>query len=197
MRGKCATIAGVLLVVMLLICMGCEDEPPAPSPAQEQTQEAQESLPEPEVDQNLPYEEWLKQTISNAIGTNSNMDKPRVDSILFLDDVGSDMEIILWADTSFTHSMVRDGIILHSTDVLRRVFSDPRAERVSLYWLLPAKDSYGDETETMAARVVLPRLIKLTTILRPGKEDSAKTVPRGRPINTLINVAVPDTWRVR
>jgi hypothetical protein len=157
MRGKCATITGVLLVVMLLICMGCEDEPPAPSPAQEQTQEAQESLPEPEVDQNLPYEEWLKQTISNAIGTNSNMDKPRVDSILFLDDVGSDMEIILWADTSFTHSMVRDGIILHSTDVLRRVFSDPRAERVSLYWLLPAKDSYGDETETMAARVVLTR----------------------------------------
>lgn len=157
MRGKCATIAGVLLVVMLLICMGCEDEPPAPSPAQEQTQEAQESLPEPEVDQNLPYEEWLKQTISNAIGTNSNMDKPRVDSILFLDDVGSDMEIILWADTSFTHSMVRDGIILHSTDVLRRVFSDPRAERVSLYWLLPAKDSYGNETEMAASHVVLTR----------------------------------------
>jgi len=151
---------------MLLAWTGCGNKQPAPSDdlsSQEQVQNPQESAIAPEEeqvaldDQNLPYEEWLKQVISNIIGATSNIDKPRVDSILFFDENESDMEIILWADTSFTHSMVRDGIILHSTDVLRRVFSDPRAERVSLYWLLPAKDSYGDETETMAARVVLTR----------------------------------------
>ncbi|HQD86866.1 MAG TPA: hypothetical protein PK822_08170 [Bacillota bacterium] len=155
-----------VLLLMLLAWTGCGNKQPAPSDdlsSQEQVQNPQESAIAPEEeqvaldDQNLPYEEWLKQVISNIIGATSNIDKPRVDSILFFDENESDMEIILWADTSFTHSMVRDGIILHSTDVLRRVFSDPRAERVSLYWLLPAKDSYGDETETMAARVVLTR----------------------------------------
>ena len=155
-----------VLLLMLLAWTGCGNKQPTPSDdlsSQEQVQNPQESAIAPEEeqvaldDQNLPYEEWLKQVISNIIGATSNIDKPRVDSILFFDENESDMEIILWADTSFTHSMVRDGIILHSTDVLRRVFSDPRAERVSLYWLLPAKDSYGDETETMAARVVLTR----------------------------------------
>jgi len=43
----------------------------------------------------------------------------------------------------------------------------------------------------------MPRLTMLTAIFRPGKEEIARKTPRGTPINTLIKVAIPDTFRVR
>jgi hypothetical protein len=43
----------------------------------------------------------------------------------------------------------------------------------------------------------MPVLIKLTTILLPGNFERATVVPIDIPMNKLMSVADPDTWRDR
>lgn len=126
----------------------------AEAPAQQTPQPA----PTPEnKSKELSYEEWLKKTITEAIGEKANTGKPRIGSILFLDKDKTDMEITLWADDNLTPGFIRDGTVTKSAEVLRRIFSDPRAKRALLYWLFPVKDSYGQDKQMVIMQVVMTR----------------------------------------
>jgi len=131
---------------------------PAPAPSST-TENKPENKPESKsVEQKkLSYEEWLKKTITEAIGDKTNYDKSRIESILFLDKEKTDMEITLWADDNLTPSFIRDEIIINSATIFHKIFSDPRAKRVLLYWLFPAKDVYGNDTEMALLQVEMTR----------------------------------------
>lgn len=111
----------------------------------------------PAVSKELPYEEWLKRTITEAVGEKANNGKSRIESILFFDKDKTDMEISIWADDNLTPGFIRDGAITKSAEVLRRIFSDSRAKRVLLYWLFPVKDSYGNDKQMVIMQVVMTR----------------------------------------
>ncbi len=125
------------------------------APAQQTPQAT--PIPENKPKKELSYEEWLKKTITEAIGEKANIGKPRIESILFLDKAKTDMEITLWADDNLTPSFIRDGAVTKSAEVLRRIYSDPRAKRVLLYWLFPVKDSYGQDKQMVIMQVVMSR----------------------------------------
>ncbi len=127
------------------------------APAQQAPKATPASENKPVASKELSYEEWLKKTITEAIGEKANTGKPRIGSILFLDKDKTDMEITLWADDNLTPGFIRDGTVTKSTEVLRRIFSDPRAKRALLYWLFPVKDSYGQDKQMVIMQVVMTR----------------------------------------
>jgi len=119
---------------------------------EKQTRKEEKEITEPET-----YEEWLKQAIEKVAGKKSNLNKPRIESILFLDEKQSIMEICLWADENLTSSMIRDELLLKSALILEEIFADSRASEVTLYWLYPVTNTSGQETELTLAQIIMSR----------------------------------------
>jgi|GEM_PF-1965427 hypothetical protein len=128
--------------------------PTSSSTTENKLEDKPESKP---VEQELSYEEWLKNAIIETVGDKTNYDKPRIESIIFLDEEETDMEITLWADDNLTRGLIRDGVILQSTEILRQIYSDKRAKCVLLYWLFPVKDVYGNKQALPIMQIKLTR----------------------------------------
>ncbi len=131
-----------------------------PTPASSSTTENKsENKPEskPVEQKKLSYEEWLKNIITEVAGVETNYNKPRIESILFLDKEKTDMEITLWADDNLTPGFIRDGAIIKSAEILRQIYSDDGAKSVLLYWVFPVKDAYGNEQMLPIMQIKLTR----------------------------------------
>jgi|Wag4MinimDraft_15_1082655.scaffolds.fasta_scaffold01246_2 outer membrane murein-binding lipoprotein Lpp len=164
---------GIIVFLCFLLLAGCSSTEKTSSQKQETTSEQIVQLsPTSEnelktssnaiennstIQEDLPYNEWLKKTITEAIGDKTNYDKPRIESIIFFDKEKTDMEITLWADDNLTPGFIRDGAIVKSTEVFHQIFADPRANNVLLYWLFPAKDVYGNNKEMVILQVKMTR----------------------------------------
>ncbi|MCG0275384.1 MAG: hypothetical protein L5655_04345 [Thermosediminibacteraceae bacterium] len=107
--------------------------------------------------QELSYEEWLRNIIIETVGDKTNYGKPRIESIIFLDENKTDMEITLWADDNLTAGLIRNGAIIKSSEILRKIYSDDRAKNVLIYWLFPVKDVYGNEQMLPIIQIQLTR----------------------------------------
>jgi len=161
----------VFLVIVVLTLAGCsEDErasprtvpkelPVARAPHAAPVAEVTETKPPPAVDlaKILPYEEWLMKTITEVAGEKSNLGKPRVQAIFFWDKEKTDMEISFWADDHLTLGLIRDGATIDSALILRRIFDDPRAKKVTLFWWYPLKTAAGQEGRMLVIRVRMTR----------------------------------------
>jgi len=113
--------------------------------------------PEAKPAEALSYEEWLRMTITEVAGGETNAGRQRIESMLFFDEAKSDLEIVLWADDNLTPGLIRDGTIINSASVLRRIFADPRAKKVTLFWQLPAVGAGGQATTALVTRIIMTR----------------------------------------
>jgi len=129
-----------------------QDDKSKQQPQQQTKQETQE-VSEPPKD----FKEWLVWVAENETGKESNLGKPRISSVYFLDEKQSKVFLSLWVDENLAASMMRDGLLVKSTRLLYKIFNDQRASEVTLEWLYPMKNANGQETEIVIMLVRMKR----------------------------------------
>ena len=133
-----------------------------PEPPESKQEPATQPHQEPPVEpkdgfMDLPYKEWLKKVIAEVAGKEFTPGRSRIKSTLFYDETKTDMEISLWADDNLTPGLIRDAATIDSALILRRIFDDPRAKKVTLFWWYPLKNAAGQEIQMLVIRARMTR----------------------------------------
>lgn len=128
------------------------------TPLDEATQQSQAQLVEAgQPISQQDYKAWLEDTVKQAVGAETNIGKPRICDVGFVDKEKTKVYLTLWADDNLTLGLVKTGLLVQSTILFRKIFEDPRASEVTLDWRFPARDAYGKEVDAIAMIVRMSR----------------------------------------
>lgn len=61
------------------------------------------------------------------------------------------------AEDGFTQNLIKEGILLDTSKIIKELFQDPRINDVRLVWYFPYTDTYGNETNEVAEKIEFTR----------------------------------------
>ncbi len=124
--------------------------PPAPANA------ATTAQPQPtQTPAALSLDDLAKKAVHDAIPQSTIMKNG--DAYLGSSTVDNVFIIETEAEDNLTHNMIKEGILIDTSKIIKELFQDQRINDVRLVWYFPHTDAYGNETNEVAEKIEFTR----------------------------------------
>ncbi|BCJ87674.1 hypothetical protein [Effusibacillus dendaii] len=114
-----------------------------------------------QVEDNVQAE--VRQVIVDTLGETANTGEPKIINLQVNDHLGTadgnDKIVVatLHANENLTNNMTKGGILLESTNVLKKLFTIDKVQEVTLIWQLPLVDAYGNKQTEPVLKITIDK----------------------------------------
>lgn len=105
----------------------------------------------------------VRQAIVDTLGETANTGEPKIIELQVNDHLGTANEkdkivvATLHANENLTNNMTKGGILLDSTNILKKLFTINKVQEVTLIWQLPLVDAYGNRKTEPVLKITMDK----------------------------------------